>query len=1065
MSSQVLGHVAALVVSRGRSADCSEVLRAIVEQTVAPASVTVIDVAGRGTVPWDATVLPEGVRLVRVGRAKNLGDAVRRAVDEVAGSSGAFVESRWWWVLHDDSAPENTCLARLWRVAQSGRTIGAVGPKQLSWDGSHLLEVGVFATRSARRLERVRPDEIDQGQYDGTTDVLGVGTAGMLIDSRAWDAVGGTDPALGPFGDGLDLGRRLHLAGYRVVVAPGARLRHRRRSLAPAADADSGRGGPLQDPDDLPGRQDEDASFRRRRRAQLYNWMKAVPAWQVPLLMAWLLIWSPARALGRVVTGAGHLALAEVGAWLSVVLATGQLLVGRFRASRTRTVPRSALRALETRPRALAREPDAAPDNDPEERIDPLVESSQRRYRLSAMAALLSALAVASIGAALTWWGSGQGFAGGAWASLPSRWPDLWEAAWASWIPGGDGYPAAPDPLLVPLAVLSWPLSLIGATPGSLAAFVLVAAAPLAVLAAWPATRLMTASPSRRALLSLLWACLPPLVLSQFHGQLAAVAVHLAVPVLACSWARLAGADPQLVVDGADGPTPVPGIRLRGAHGRAALAAVVIAAAAPWALIATTAAGIAVSRLRGAGGSRPGAPLLATLVPAWALLAPTLGSIAAHPSAWRALAATSGGAHDHTPAQGWQAALGLAAAPASQVETWALALPFALLALWAIGAALGALRRGDTAPSGLVGLALMCVAAAHALSLLSVGQDGGAVVHAWSAPALTLACALFALALARSARPSEEPWDSAALKRTGRLALAACLVPLLAIACGAWERSAQESAFAGASTYTMSLDDHVHAVRSPLVPAVSAQAALSSRAGRILVLTGSPSDTLTAQIWRGNGRAMTEGSPLTRALALARSRAAAQRGEIDDPATASLAGLALTLVVYPDEATAAALADHGIDTILVPLGAPGGDDIAQGLARAPGLEKVGDTDAGAVWRLRPDGAQSARVRILATGGGWANVGSTNLTTDGAVEASGPTVTLAERADSGWRATLDGRSLDPVASADGWSQSFALVGAGRLTIVHRAWWTYPWWAVSGLALVVAAAGSVPLRRRS
>lgn len=1063
MRGESLGHVAALVVSRGRSADCSEVLRAIAEQTVAPASVTVVDVAGRGAVPWDATALPEGVRLVRVGRAKNLGDAVRRAVDEVSGSPGAFTGSRWWWVLHDDSAPESTCLARLWRVAQSGRTIGAVGPKQLSWDGSRLLEVGVFATRSARRLERVRPDEIDQGQYDGTTDVLGVGTAGMLIDSRAWAAVGGTDPALGPFGDGLDLGRRLHLAGYRVVAAPGARLRHRRRSLAPASDP--GGDGPPQDPDGRPGRQDEDASFRRRRRAQLYNWMKAVPAWQVPLLMAWLVIWSPARALGRVVTGAGHLALAEVGAWLSVVLATGQLLVGRFRASRTRTVPRSALRALETRPRSLAREPEAAPDDGPEERIDPLVESSQRRYRLSATAALLGALAVASIGAALTWWGSGQGFAGGAWAGLPSRWTDLWEAAWASWIPGGDGYPAPPDPLLVPLAVLSWPLSLIGATPGSLAASVLVAAAPLAVLAAWPATRLMTSSPPLRALLSLLWACLPPLVLSQFHGQLAGVAVHLAVPVLACSWARLAGADPQLVVDGAGGPTPVTGIRLRGAHGRAALAAAVIAAAAPWALIATTAAGIAVSRHRGAGGSRPGGPLLATLVPAWALLAPTLGSIAAHPAAWRALAATGGGAHAHTPAQGWQAALGLAAAPASQVEAWALALPFALLALWAVGAALGALRRGDTRPSGIAGLALMSVAAAHVLSLLPVGQDGGAVVRAWSAPALTLACALFALALARSARPSQEPWDSAALKRTGRLALAACLVPLLAMAGGAWERSAQESAFAGASTYTMSLDERVHDVHSPLVPAVSAQAALSARAGRILVLTGSPSDTLTAQIWRGNGRAMTEGSSLTRALALARSRAAAQRGAIGDPATASLAGLALTLVVYPDEATAAALADHGIDTILVPLGAPGGDDIAQGLARAPGLEKVGDTDAGAVWRLRPDGAQSARVRILATGGGWANVGSTNLTTDGAVEASGPTIALAERADSGWRATLDGRSLDPVASADGWSQSFALAGAGRLTIVHRAWWTYPWWAVSGLALVVAAAGSVPLRRRS
>ncbi len=83
-----------------------------------------------------------------------------------------------------------------------------------------------------------------------------------------------------------------------------------------------------------------------------------------------------------------------------------------------------------------------------------------------------------------------------------------------------------------------------------------------------------------------------------------------------------------------------------------------------------------------------------------------------------------------------------------------------------------------------------------------------------------------------------------------------------------------------------------------------------------------------------------------------------------DPATASLAQAAYTLVVYPDDATVATLAAHDVDTILVPLGASG--------AQAPrpwastvrsGLEKVGDTNSGTVWRVRPGGLTPSRVRV------------------------------------------------------------------------------------------------------
>ena len=36
--------------------------------------------------------------------------------------------------------------------------------------------------------------EVDQGQHDGRSDVLAVGTAGMLVRREVWDRLGGPDP-------------------------------------------------------------------------------------------------------------------------------------------------------------------------------------------------------------------------------------------------------------------------------------------------------------------------------------------------------------------------------------------------------------------------------------------------------------------------------------------------------------------------------------------------------------------------------------------------------------------------------------------------------------------------------------------------------------------------------------------------------------------------------------------------------------------------------------------------------------------------------------------------------
>lgn len=94
-------------------------------------------------------------------------------------------------------------------------------------------------------------------------------------------------------------------------------------------------------------------------------------------------------------------------------------------------------------------------------------------------------------------------------------------------------------------------------------------------------------------------------------------------------------------------------------------------------------------------------------------------------------------------------------------------------------------------------------------------------------------------------------------------------------------------------------------------------------------------------------------APAIHALTLAQARNGAATGTLSDPATASLAQAAYTLVVYPDDATVQTLAAHDIDTILVPLGRSGSVALTSVSERAAGLEKVGDTNSGTVWRLRP----------------------------------------------------------------------------------------------------------------
>lgn len=90
----------------------------------------------------------------------------------------------------------------------------------------HLMDVGLTVSGAAEPLSLVEPGELDQGQYNARTDVFAVSAPGLLIRADVWTRLGGIDPSGPRPAAAVDLCWRNRLAGHRVVVVPGAMIEH-----------------------------------------------------------------------------------------------------------------------------------------------------------------------------------------------------------------------------------------------------------------------------------------------------------------------------------------------------------------------------------------------------------------------------------------------------------------------------------------------------------------------------------------------------------------------------------------------------------------------------------------------------------------------------------------------------------------------------------------------------------------------------------------------------------------------------------------------------------------------
>jgi hypothetical protein len=235
------------------------------------------------------------------------------------------------------------------------------------------------------------------------------------------------------------------------------------------------------------------------------------------------------------------------------------------------------------------------------------------------------------------------------------------------------------------------------------------------------------------------------------------------------------------------------------------------------------------------------------------------------------------------------------------------------------------------------------------------------------------------------------------------------------------------------------------------------------RGARVLQVDRDRTGVVGYALLHGDGSRLQDSSTVVQAR---------EAGLLPGPERADLArldGLVAELVAGSSPEVARQLAAVGVGAVQVP---PGGDpELATTLDLVPGLVRVTE-ESTLVWRVTPDGPPPGWATVLGSperAGDRADAVRTLSSTGSAVSSDvGPgdparTLLLAESADPGWRATLDGRRLATV-DADG-LQAFALgAEAGALEVSYVSPHRPAWLLVAGVVVLVFALLALPVGRR-
>ncbi|MEV3968354.1 glycosyltransferase [Streptomyces sp. NPDC050698] len=921
---------------------------------------------------------------------------------------------QWLWLLHDDCAPDPDALAQLLRVVDNEYELGredvaVVGPKLRGWyDRRQLLEVGVSIANSGRRWTGLDRREQDQGQHDHVRTVLSVSTAGMLVRRDVFEQLGGFDRHLPLMRDDVDLCWRAHAAGYRVLVAPEAVVRHAEASSRERRTVDCvGRTAAS------PHKVDKAGAVY----TLLVNSRTAVLPWVLLRIVLGTVLRTVAYLVGKV---PGQ-AVDEIRGLLGTLLRPERILAGR----RGRGAPRidkGELRALFPPPGATVRvtveqvasslvgrsDPEAAagagrhggavesgPGGDDADFLE--IEQFARLKRIARKPGpvLFLVLLLVSLAACRQLLGGGA-LAGGALLPAPADSGELWARYLDAWHPVGAGGTSSAPPYLALVAMLA---SLLFGSTGLAVTLLLVCSVPLAGVAAYFASRPLVESRLLRAWAAVVYAFLPAATGALAGGRIGTAVLAALLPLIA----RAAIAAGGLTRTG----TARGSWRATWAY---ALLLTITTAFTPivWPIALLLGVGLLVLR-RGditAYGLRflvqLGTPLL--LLAPWSLTLLPFGFLR-------------------------EAGLEYGPSAASALDL------------------LGASPGGPGTVSGLMLFGIVLAA----LAALVRSERRSGIWTAWTVALVGFVFAVLA---------NNSTWAGPATLVYGMALLAAAALG----ADGARARVAEQSfgwrqpvavliAFASAAgPLLIAAGWMIRGADGPLerrdpvqVPAFVAEESGTRDQARTLVLDSDSAAHVGYMLVRGSGARLGDGEI---------AAADGENGRLDK--------VVANLVAGSGADQADQLGGFAVRYVLVHQGAP--REVTRVLDATPGLTRLSQQDGGALWRVNREVARATIVPASGTPQPVA-AGPVDIHTTIPTGAGGRVLRLADSASEGWSATLDGKPLTPT-TVDGWAQGFELpASGGRLDVTyddpigHTAWL----WA-QGILAVVLVVLALPGRRR-
>ncbi|WP_406081311.1 glycosyltransferase family 2 protein [Streptomyces zaomyceticus] len=940
---------------------------------------------------------------------------------------------QWLWLLHDDCAPEPGALAELLRVAESDADAAVIGPKLRGWyDRKQLLETGVSIARSGRRWTGLDRREQDQGQHDQVRSVLSVSTAGMLVRRDVFEELGGFDRRLPLMRDDVDLCWRAHSAGHRVLVAPDAVLRHAEASARERRTVDCA-GRTAANP------------HRVDKAGAVYTLLANSRGAALPYVLVRLVLSTLLRTLAYLVGKVPGQAVDEVMGLLATLLRPEKILAARKR-RKNPAVPANELRPLFPPPGATVRAAaeqftanfagseaesggsrhgvvESGPGGDDADYLE--VEQFARLKKIArkpgpvlfALLLLISLVACRNLFA-------GGSLAGGALLPAPDTVSELWARYADGWHALGTGGTQTAPPYLAVLAALS--ALFLGSTSTALT-LLLVCSVPLAGFTAYFAARGIVESRLLRAWGAIAYAFLPAATGALATGRLGTAVLAILLPLTARA---------AVAAHGFNRPD-------RGSW-RATWAYTFLLTFATaftpvvWPLAVLL--GIGVLVVRRADITAYGLRFLAAVGTPLLVLAPWSLTLLTDPGAFLREA----GLDIRTGTAGALDLLGTS--PGGPGTTGGLLLAGLVLA------GLAGLLREERQ------LAVRAAWAAALAGLLFAVLSNGAGGTGWAGPAtLVYGAALVAAGMIGA--------------EGGRTRVAAHgfgwrqpVAALIALACALGPAVAAAGWMIGGADGPLTRRDPVQ------VPAFVAEESGTRDQPRTLVLGGSSAGEVVYTLVRGSGARLGD-AELT-------------AGAEDDP---RLDDVVAHLVAGSGADQTQELSGYAIRYILVRDGAP--RQMSRVLDSTPGISRLSQLDGSALWRVD---REIARVMIVPPAAKTAE-GTADGATDAAAEktadgtkAAGPVAVaagpveahtkipagpagrvlrLADRADEGWTATLDGKELTRT-TVDGWAQGFELpTQGGRLDVVydqpltHTAWI----WAQVGMAVVLLVL-ALPGRRR-